>query len=73
MMVKFYPTKKTVNSVVADFLMRHKVSYEMIRPEEVARYKSHLYKTGDYPVLEVDGQVFINPNDDALKKIFSLA
>jgi len=73
MKVKLYPTKKIVNSVVVDFLRRYKVSYEMIRPEEVATYKSHLYKTGDYPVLEVDGQVFINPNDDALKKIFSVA
>jgi hypothetical protein len=67
MTVRFFPgSKKAKTSLVAGFLRKFKVAHELVRPEE---YKSNTFHLGTDPALEVDGRLFVDPNEDALKKI----
>jgi hypothetical protein len=64
--VRFFPgTKKHRTSLIAGFLKEFKVEYEMVRVIE-SRYTHH---SGSDPAVEVNGQLFVNPNVDALKKL----
>ncbi|MHB0971084.1 MAG: hypothetical protein ACYC7A_20490 [Thermoanaerobaculia bacterium] len=73
MTVKFFaPRKNADNSSVAQFLSEHQVRYELVGPEDMATHRSHLRLTNELPALEVDGRVFINPNEDALRKILDV-
>jgi len=64
--VRFFPgSKKHKTSLVAGFLRQFRVEHEMVRPEEY-RYTHHL---GSDRAIEVDGRLFVDPNEDALKKI----
>jgi len=68
MTVRFFPgSKKQKTSLIAGFLTQHHVAHELARPEELASKTFHL---GTDPALEVDGRMFVDPNVDALKKIF---
>ena len=70
MTVRFFPgSKKQKTSLIAGFLSRFKVQHELVRPEE---YKSNTIHLGSDPALEVDGKLFVDPNEDALKKILDL-
>jgi hypothetical protein len=70
MTVRFYPAKKGEKSrTIAKFLLAHSVTHELIRPEEADQKSSHLHKGGEVPALEVDGKLFIDPNDEALRRI----
>lgn len=72
MTVKFYPAKKGEKSrLIAHFLLAHSVTHELIRPEEVA--KGHLHRIGEMPAVEVDGQMFVDPNDEALRRILNVS
>jgi hypothetical protein len=66
MTVRFFPgSKKHKTSLVAGFLRQFRVEHELVRPEEY-KYTHHL---GSDPAIEVDGRLFVDPNEDALKKI----
>lgn len=66
MTVRFFPgSKKHKTSLVAGFLRQFRVEHELVRAEEY-RYTHHL---GSDPAIEVDGRIFVDPNEDALKKI----
>ncbi len=68
MTVRFFPgTKKQKTSLVAGFLRRFKVAHELVDTNQV---KSHTFHLGTDPAVEVDGRLFVDPNVDALKKIF---
>lgn len=67
MTVRFFPgDRKHKTSLVAGFLNQFRVEHEMVRPEE---YKN-THNLGSDPAVEVDGRLFVDPNVDALKKIF---
>lgn len=69
MTVRFFPgSRKQKTSLVAGFLRRFKVAHELVKPEE---YK-HTPHLGTDPAVEVDGRLFVDPNEDALKKILHL-
>jgi hypothetical protein len=66
MTVRFFPgSQKHKTSLIAGFLRQFRVAHEMVRPEE---YK-HTHHLGSDPAVEVDGRLFVDPNEDALKKI----
>ena len=66
MTVRFFPgSKRQKTSLIAGFLSRFKVAHEMVRAED---YK-HGVHLGTDPAVEVDGRLFVDPNEDALKKI----
>lgn len=68
MTVRFFPgSKKQKTSLIAGFLNQFHVDHEMVRPEE---YTTHTFHLGEDPAVEVDGRLFVDPNVDALKKIF---
>jgi len=68
MTVRFVPgTKKHRSSLIVGFLTRHHVAYELLDANQVGSKTFHL---GTDPALEVDGRLFVDPNEDALKKIF---
>lgn len=72
MTVRFYPTRELrKSSLIQGFFSRHKVSYELVDPAASAP-RPWLKSSGDVPAVEVDGRLFINPNDDALRKILHL-
>lgn len=66
MTVRFFPgSKKHKTSLVAGFLRQFRVEHEMVRAEEYG----HTHHLGTDPAIEVDGRLFVDPNEDALKKI----
>lgn len=68
MTVRFVPgTKRHKSSLIQGFLTRYHVEYEMLSPEQFPLKTFHL---GTDPTIEVDGHLFVDPNVDALKKIF---
>jgi hypothetical protein len=68
MQVRFVPgTQRHKTSLIQGFLTRYHVSYEMLTPEQ---FQSKTFHLGTDPALEVDGRLFVDPNVDALKKIF---
>lgn len=68
MTVRFLPgSRKQKTSLIAGFLKRFKIAHELVRPEQInTRNTVHL---GMDPAVEVDGKLFVDPNEDALKKI----
>lgn len=69
MTVRFFPgSRRHKTTLIAGFLSRFKVAHELVRPEE---YKNTIH-LGTDPALEVDGRLFVDPNEDALKKILDV-
>lgn len=69
MTVRFFPgSKRFKTSLIAGFLSQYHVDHELVRPEEFTRTRS--FHLGMDPAVEVDGRLFVDPNVDALKKIF---
>ena len=68
MTVRFFPgSRQQKTSLVAGFLRQFHVDHELVRPET---YQSNTFHFGTDPAVEVDGRLFVDPNVDALKKIF---
>ena len=68
MTVRFFPgSRQQKTSLVAGFLRQFHVDHELVRPET---YHSNTFHFGADPAVEVDGRMFVDPNVDALKKIF---
>lgn len=68
MTVRFLPgSRKQKTSLIAGFLSRFKVAHELVKPEHYN--DKHTVHLGTDPAVEVDGKLFIDPNEDALKKI----
>ncbi|HEX8173051.1 MAG TPA: hypothetical protein VF824_21130 [Thermoanaerobaculia bacterium] len=68
MTVRFFPgSKRHKTSLVAGFLRQFRVEHELAGTDEYRAYTHHL---GSDPAVEVDGRLFVDPNVDALKKIF---
>ena len=67
MTVRFFPgTRKQKTTLIAGFLSQFHVEHELVQPEA----RSHIVHLGTDPALEVNGRMFVDPNVDALKKIF---
>ena len=68
MTVRLFPgTKRQRTNLIEGFLTRHHVDYELL---DATHYGSKAFHLGTDPALEVDGRLFVDPNEDALKKIF---
>jgi hypothetical protein len=68
MTVRFFPgTRKQKTTLIAGFLTQFHVEHELV---SAADSHSHTVHLGTEPALEVNGRVFVDPNVDALKKIF---
>ena len=72
MTVRYYPAREKKSGWIERFLHRHDVQHELVSIEEIARTPRALYGAGKVPAVEVDGRLFVNPNDDALRKILDL-
>jgi hypothetical protein len=67
MTVRFFPgTRKQKTTLIEGFLNQFHVEHELVQPSA----KSHIVHLGTDPALEVNGRLFVDPNVDALKKIF---
>ena len=70
MLVRFYPSRKCEKSqALARFLKTQKIDYELVRAEELTRVGNRLYGAEEEPVVEIDGRIFVNPNQQALLKL----
>ena len=69
MTVRFFPgSRRQKTSLIAGFLSQYHVDHELVDPGDFAeKTVQHL---GTDPAVEVDGRLFVDPNVDALKKIF---
>jgi hypothetical protein len=71
MTVRFVPgSKRQKSSLIEGFLTKYHVDHELITPDQLNESKT--FNLGTDPTLEVDGRVFVDPNVDALKKIFHI-
>ncbi|HEU4523264.1 MAG TPA: hypothetical protein VFT12_14740 [Thermoanaerobaculia bacterium] len=69
MTVRFLPgSRKQKTSLIAGFLKRFKVAHELVTIEHYVNDKNTVH-LGTDPAVEVDGKLFVDPNEDALKKI----
>lgn len=72
MKVKLYSDKNgTKSKLISDFLADHKVSFT--RSVANDEFRRRVCCTDDLPALEIDGRIFVNPNDSALKKILHIS
>ncbi len=70
-MIRFFPARKgEKSSLIAGFLTRHHVQHELISVEVSVRRPWH--RSDEIPAIEVDGVLFINPNDGALRRILEI-
>lgn len=70
MNVKYFPgTKRQKSTLIEGFLTQFKVDHELVNAADV---KSHTVHLGTEPAVEVDGRIFVDPNVEALKKIFDI-
>jgi len=68
MTVRLVPgTRRYRTTLIEGFLTRHHVAYELLDANQVTSKTFHI---GTDPAIEVDGRLFVDPNEDALKKIF---
>ena len=69
MTVRFFPgTRKQKTTLIAGFLQQFRVDHELVQPDSM----KHTIHLGADPAIEVDGDMFIDPNVDALKKILNV-
>ena len=70
MTVRFFPgSRQQKTSLVAGFLHKFHVDHELVSPDQ---FHSNVFHLGTDPAVEVDGRLFVDPNVDALKKIFKV-
>ena len=68
MTVRFFPgSRKQKTRLIAGFLKQFHVEHELVQADG----KSRIVHLGTDPALEVNGRLFVDPNVDALKKIFN--
>jgi len=65
--VRFYPgSRKQKTSLIAGFLSQFHVDHELAKPED---FRGNTVHIGLDPAVEVDGDLFVDPNVEALKRI----
>lgn len=70
MTVRFFPVPKAASSRrIAGFLDEHHVDHQLVAAEDVSS-SAAWYRLGELSAVEVDGRLFVDPNEDALRKIF---
>jgi hypothetical protein len=71
MTVRFVPgTRKQKSSLIEGFLSKYHVDHELVSAEQLSGSKT--FHLGTDPAVEIDGRLFVDPNVDALKKIFHI-
>jgi hypothetical protein len=72
MTVRFFPgSKKQKSTLIEGFLHQFHVDHELVQPDQSST-PSHTFHLGTDPAVEVDGRTYVDPNVDALKKIFRI-
>lgn len=72
MKVSYYPANRSSRGrIIETLLSKHHVKHELIGPDD--RRRSRIAMKNDVPAVEVDGRIFVNPNETALKKILKIA
>jgi len=70
MKVTYFPATKAGRGVsIEKILAEHHIQYDRVVP---ADRRTRLGKLADLPAVEVDGRVFVNPNDHALRRILEI-
>ena len=74
MTVRFFPgSRRQKTSLIAGFLSQYHVDHELVNPADFpANFTEKTVHLGTDPAVEVDGRLFVDPNVDALKKIFKV-
>ncbi len=74
MVVRFFTSRKGKrSSLIAGFLTRNRVDYELVDLENCSgSERSLVNQAKGAPAVEVDGRMFVNPNDHALEKILHI-
>ena len=73
MTVKVYEkNEKTRGNWLINFLTRQRVQYEVLNANELAPSPAYLSRLHVDTAVEVDGRLFVNPNEDALRKILQV-
>jgi hypothetical protein len=71
MTVRIYPDAKGEKSnAILRFFRKYKITCELMRPEDMNVART--YRLGELAAVEVNGRLFVNPNDDALRKIVDM-
>jgi len=71
MKVTYYPASKAgKGKSIEKFLVDHHVKHDLVASNDKRRVR--MGKLVDLPTVEVDGRIFVNPNDHALRKILAL-
>ncbi len=72
MTVRFFPgSKQQKTRLIAGFLDQFHVDHELVVADHSKVNAFH--HVGTDPAVEVDGDLFVDPNVDALKKIFHVS
>lgn len=72
MHIRFYPSHKREKSkALALLLSDSRLDYELIRAEDLKVAGTRLYGAHEDPIIEIDGEIFVNPNPQALRKMLS--
>jgi hypothetical protein len=73
MTVRFYSARQGLKSrLIERFLLKYQVQHELVEASEISRGREWLLGKDEVPALEVDGELFIDPNDEALRVILDV-
>ena len=72
MKVTYFPASKAgKGKSIERVLIENHINHELVKQGDTAR-RARLGKLADLPTVEIDGRLFDNPNDHALRKILDL-
>ena len=70
MHIRFYPSRKREKGNALALLLRDsRLDFELIRADELKGLGKRLYGAHEDPFVEIDGEIFVNPNPQALRKM----
>ncbi len=72
MKVTYFPASKAgKGKSIERVLIENHIKHELVKHADAAR-RARLGKLADLPTVEIDGRLFVNPNDHALRKLLEL-
>jgi hypothetical protein len=72
MKIRFFPDRGPQSRAIAELLRSLRVDHELVPVTDRSRSARRHYRSGEVAELEIDGRVFVNPNDCALRKILGI-
>ena len=72
MKVTYFPASKAgKGKSIERVLIENHIKHERVNHADTAR-RARLGKLADLPTVEINGRLFVNPNDHALRKLLEL-